>query len=150
MSQIIDPQFIDKLQTAFNEGDENVAEKSEEAANVRRVEEVFRIIASKDFDSLKNFFAEDVTLEIIGSPSTPFDVMKTGLDTQVMIFTDDCFFQFSTTEIFNDFSENVPRQLGCPSCYMVCNDRFLIGLPTGCKNSCTNLGHHGFTVDQKD
>src|SRR5687768_13605363 len=105
MSQIIDPQFIDKLQTAFNEGDENVAEKSEEAANVRRVEEVFRIIASKDFDSLKNFFAEDVTLEIIGSPSTPFDVMKTGLDTQVMIFTDDCFFQFSTTEIFNDFSE---------------------------------------------
>jgi uncharacterized protein len=72
MSQVIDLQFIDKLQAAFHEGDENVAEKSKEAENVRRVEEVFRIIANKDFDSLKNFLAEDVTLEIIGSPSTPW------------------------------------------------------------------------------
>lgn len=62
MSQIIDPQFIDNLQAAFNEGDENVTEKAEETENVRHVEEAFRIIARKDFDSLKNIFADDVTL----------------------------------------------------------------------------------------
>ena len=53
-------------------------------------------------------------LQAFKTTLSTFDVMKTGLDTQVVIFTDDCFFQFSTTEIFNDFSENVPRAVGMP------------------------------------
>src|SRR5687767_7372998 len=79
MSKIIDPQFIDNLQSAFFEGDENVVEKSEEAENVRRVEEVFRIIARKDFDSLKSILADNITLEIIGSSSTPWAGVTQGL-----------------------------------------------------------------------
>jgi uncharacterized protein len=80
MSQKINPQFIDNFQAAFYEGDENVAGKLEEVENVKRVEEVFRIIADKDFDSLKNVLADDVTLEIIGSSSTPMAGLTQGCE----------------------------------------------------------------------
>ena len=60
MSQAINPQFIDVFQAAFREGDENVANKLEEAENVRRVEEIFRLIAHKDFKALNGILADDV------------------------------------------------------------------------------------------
>jgi hypothetical protein len=78
MSQPIDPQFIETFQAAFREGDENVANKLEEAQNVRRVEEVFRLIASKDFKALDGILADDVTLEIVGSPDTPMAGLTQG------------------------------------------------------------------------
>jgi uncharacterized protein len=78
MSQTIDPQFIDSFQAAFHEGDENIVNKLEEAENVRRVEDVFRIIARRDFDALNDILAEDVTLEIIGSPTTPMAGLTQG------------------------------------------------------------------------
>ena len=78
MSQNIDPQFIDSFQAAFHEGDEKVANKLEEAENVRRVEDVFRIIARRDFDALNDILADDVSLEIIGSPSTPMAGLTEG------------------------------------------------------------------------
>ena len=71
MNQITDLQFIDNLQTAFHEGDKNVANKLEEAENVRRVEEAFRLIARKDFKALDGIFADEITFEIVGSPDTP-------------------------------------------------------------------------------
>jgi ketosteroid isomerase-like protein len=71
MSHSIDPQFLDTFESAFHEGDENVADKREEAENVRRVEEVFRSIVRKDFDALNDLFADDVTFEMIGSPGMP-------------------------------------------------------------------------------
>lgn len=67
MSKPIDPQFIDRLQDAFREGDNNAAGKALEAANVRVIEEVFRAVARKDFDALGGLLAEDVTFEIVGS-----------------------------------------------------------------------------------
>lgn len=71
MSQFIDQQFIINLQAAFHEGDENVDSKLEEAENVRRIEEAFRLIALRDFKALGGILADDVTLEIVGSPDTP-------------------------------------------------------------------------------
>lgn len=67
MTQPIDPQFIDRLQTAFREGDKNAAAKAPEAENVRAVEAVFRAIARKDFDALGDLLADGVTFEIVGS-----------------------------------------------------------------------------------
>jgi hypothetical protein len=71
MSQLIDPQFIDSFQDAFREGDENAAAKAAEAENVRVIEEVFRAVARKDFDTLGDLLADDVTFEIIGSAGGP-------------------------------------------------------------------------------
>jgi hypothetical protein len=78
MSQFTDQQFISTVQAAFHEGDANVANKLEEAANVRRVEDVFRLIARKDFKALDGFFADEVTLEIVGSPDTPMAGLTQG------------------------------------------------------------------------
>ncbi len=67
MTQPIDPQFIDRLQDAFREGDRNAAGKTLEAENVRVIEEVFHAIARKDFDALGGLLADGVTFEIVGS-----------------------------------------------------------------------------------
>jgi hypothetical protein len=42
-------------------------------------------------------------------------------------------------------SKGAARQLECPHRLMVCNDRFLIGLPTGPKG-LQRIEHHGFMV----
>jgi hypothetical protein len=78
MNQFTDQQFINTVQAAFHEGDANVANKLEEAANVRRVEEVFRLIARKDFKALDDILADQVTLEIVGSPDTPMAGLTQG------------------------------------------------------------------------
>jgi ketosteroid isomerase-like protein len=78
MSKSMDPQFLDTFQSAFHEGDEKLANKPEEAENVRRVEEVFRSIARKDFAALSAILADDVTLEIIGSSDIPMAGMTRG------------------------------------------------------------------------
>ncbi len=77
MTQPIDPQFIDRLQDAFREGDRDAAGKALEAENVRVIEEVFRAIARKDFDALGGLLADDVTFEIVG-PGGPFAARAEG------------------------------------------------------------------------
>jgi uncharacterized protein len=71
MSEAIYSEFTDNIKTAFYEGDTRVDTKAEEAENVRQVQEVFRALIAKDFAGLSDLLAEDVTLEIIGSPTTP-------------------------------------------------------------------------------
>jgi ketosteroid isomerase-like protein len=71
MSEAIYSEFTDNIKTAFYEGDTKVDTKVEEAENVRQVQEVFRALIRKDFAGLGDLLAEDVTLEIIGSPATP-------------------------------------------------------------------------------
>ena len=78
MSQPIDPRFIDRLQHAFREGDEQAAGKTAEAENVRVIEEVFRAIARKDFDALGGLLAEDVTFEIVGPGGGPMAARAEG------------------------------------------------------------------------
>lgn len=78
MSQIADTQFINTLQAAFREGDENIESKSEETENVRRVEEFFRSIADGDFEALAEIFADDITMEIVGSDSMPMTCLVRG------------------------------------------------------------------------
>ena len=78
MSRPIDPRFIDRLQTAFREGDENAAGKTVEAENVRVIEEVFRAIARKDLDALGGLLAEDVTFETVGPGGGPMAARAEG------------------------------------------------------------------------
>lgn len=78
INQVINPQFIDRFQTAFTEGDENAISKVVETENVRRVEEVFRALASRDFDALNDVLTEEVTFEIVGSPGTPLAGLTKG------------------------------------------------------------------------
>ena len=78
MTQPMDARFIDTLFEAFHEGDANVASKSEEENNVRRVEEMYRAIARNDFEALGESFADDVSLEIIGPPTSPMTGFHQG------------------------------------------------------------------------
>jgi ketosteroid isomerase-like protein len=78
MTQAMDSGFIDTLFEAFHEGDANVASKSEEESNVRRVEEVYRVIARDDFAALGEILADDVVLEIIGPPTSPMTGLHQG------------------------------------------------------------------------
>lgn len=71
MSLHIDQQFFDTLHAGFQEGDTNVSSKSEEASNVSKVEQLYRIIAREDFPALGELLADDVIFEIIGSSANP-------------------------------------------------------------------------------
>ena len=71
MIEQTDSTFFDSLQAAFQEGDINIADKSAEAENVRRVEELYRIIIRQDFEALGEKLADDVVLEIVGSSDNP-------------------------------------------------------------------------------
>jgi uncharacterized protein len=68
----IDQQFFDTFEAAFQEGDTNLANKSEEASNVRQVEQMHRILAQGDFTALGELLADEVVFEIIGSSDNPF------------------------------------------------------------------------------
>jgi ketosteroid isomerase-like protein len=68
----IDQQFFDTFEAAFQEGDTNLASKSEEASNVRQVQQIYRILAQGDFSALGELLADDVVFEIIGSSDNPF------------------------------------------------------------------------------
>lgn len=68
----IDQQFFDTFEAAFQEGDTNLASKSEEAGNVHQVEQLYRILAQGDFTALGELLADDVVFEIIGSSANPF------------------------------------------------------------------------------
>jgi ketosteroid isomerase-like protein len=92
MNQIADTQFIDALQMSFREGDENVGNKLEEAENVRRVEEIFHAIAAGNFEALTEIFADDITMEIVGSDSMPMTCRVQGLP-QVIETTQNNFAQ---------------------------------------------------------
>lgn len=78
MSQFNDQQFISTLQAAFHQGDDNAANKLEEAENVRGVEAVYEIIARQDFAALNDILAEDITLEIINAPNSPMAGLTQG------------------------------------------------------------------------
>jgi ketosteroid isomerase-like protein len=72
MSAKMDTKFIDSIPTAFREGDAKADEKLEELENVALVKEIFRVIASNDFNAMGDFLADDVALEILGPSGMPF------------------------------------------------------------------------------
>ena len=78
MKALMDPQFIDSIPTAFREGDANAMAKQEESDNVLLVEKVYRTIAGGDFASLRDYLADEVTLEIIGPTDAPFTGLYQG------------------------------------------------------------------------
>jgi len=64
--------FIKDLGPAFEAGDRTVANKQEEAANVRSVQGQYEAIIRGDFAAFAGTLAEDVEMEIVGPPSVPF------------------------------------------------------------------------------
>jgi ketosteroid isomerase-like protein len=73
-------QFLDRFPTAFQEGDPLAGQKQTEAANVRRLQEMYRGIARGDFQAFADALADDTELEIIGGPSIPFNGRWYGKD----------------------------------------------------------------------
>jgi ketosteroid isomerase-like protein len=67
----VDQQFFDSFHTAFQQGDTNFASKSEEADNIRLVEQMYRLIAQSDFEALGETLADDVVFEVVGSLGNP-------------------------------------------------------------------------------
>jgi ketosteroid isomerase-like protein len=78
MSTIFDTTFLSELVPAFERGDPRAADKTAEAANVRLVEALYRMIATSDFDALAAAFAEDVELEILGPGGAPMVGTRRG------------------------------------------------------------------------
>jgi ketosteroid isomerase-like protein len=64
--------FIGSLDTAFQDNDARVAEKTTEAANVALLQELYRVIARGDFAQLPPLFAADIVMEIVGPAQVPF------------------------------------------------------------------------------
>lgn len=71
MDENMDESFFESLYAAFKAGDANVDGKIEEANNVRHVEKILRILIAKDFAALSHLFADEIVLDIIGSPANP-------------------------------------------------------------------------------
>jgi ketosteroid isomerase-like protein len=67
----VDQQFFDSFHKVFQQGDTNFASKSEEADNIRLVEQMYRLIAQSDFEALGETLADDVIFEVVGSLGNP-------------------------------------------------------------------------------
>ena len=70
--------FIDGLPAAFRAGDPAAEAKTAEAANVDRVQGLFRAILRGDQQAFLDGLAEDVELEILSPPGFPFAGHWTG------------------------------------------------------------------------
>lgn len=71
MDQVIASKLLNDLPRAFAEGDVNATQKQAEMENVRRVQEVYRAIASGNYVAFMDFLSEDIELEIVGPPVIP-------------------------------------------------------------------------------
>ena len=72
MDQETVARFIDRIASAFEEDDGEAAAKAAEAANVRRLQDGYRALARGDFAAFRDWLAEDVEMEFVGSPHAPF------------------------------------------------------------------------------
>jgi uncharacterized protein len=70
--------FVDGLPAAFREGDPACDAKAVEAANVRRVQDMFRSLLRGDLPAFRAGLADDVELEILAPPGFPFSGRWTG------------------------------------------------------------------------
>jgi ketosteroid isomerase-like protein len=83
MSQAALSNFLDRFPHAFQEGDPLATQKQMEAANVRRLQELYQGIARGDFQSFNDALAEDSELEIVGGLGIPFNGRWRGRDAVV-------------------------------------------------------------------
>jgi len=65
--------FLEQFPLAFYEGDPHADQKAEEAANVRRLQEIYRGITGGDFQVFTDALAPDAELEIVSGPGLPFN-----------------------------------------------------------------------------
>jgi ketosteroid isomerase-like protein len=80
MSQAAASPFLDRFPQAFSEGDPLADQKAEEAANVRRLQEMYRGITAGDFQVFTDALAPDAELEIVSGPGMPFNGRWLGRD----------------------------------------------------------------------
>jgi ketosteroid isomerase-like protein len=98
MSQLSVSSFLDRFHAAFQEGDPLAAQKHMEAANVRRLQEMYCGIARGDFQAFIDALTHDVELEIVGGPGIPFTGRWKGRDVVVS----------ATRENFSQIEESRP------------------------------------------
>jgi ketosteroid isomerase-like protein len=70
MSQFADPQFPSRLDTVFLSQDPNAADKHKELENVRRVEQMLATIASGNLNLMRDYFDDEMEMEIQSSPES--------------------------------------------------------------------------------
>ena len=63
--------FLEKLESAFHEGDADAHAKRTEADNVRRLQDQYRAIIDGDLAAVLDGMADDIELEMIGHPEAP-------------------------------------------------------------------------------
>jgi ketosteroid isomerase-like protein len=78
MNQTMVKQFIDSLTAAFEAGDAGAAAKTEEAGNVRRLQEVYRAIGRGDFPAAAAAMTDDVEIRMFGPAMFDFIRSATG------------------------------------------------------------------------
>jgi ketosteroid isomerase-like protein len=70
--------YIESLQAGFRKGDATAADKREETANLKLIEEVVLAIGRGDPDALNELLADDIRLEIHSAQTLPFIHSATG------------------------------------------------------------------------
>ncbi len=72
MKEAVAGGLLDRVRSAFHEGDADAPAKVAEAGNVDCVQQMFQAIAANDFTTFADLLHDDVELEILGPPSVPF------------------------------------------------------------------------------
>jgi ketosteroid isomerase-like protein len=80
MHPAIANQFIERLNTAFHEGDPEAQGKQAEARNIAQLEAQYRAIAEGNFAAVLGMLADDAELEILGPPDMQFAGRWQGRD----------------------------------------------------------------------
>lgn len=72
MSESRFSSYIDSVEALFRDGDLKAAEKLEEGANIRLIQNLMMAIGRDDLAAVNEMLAADVRLEILGSEELPF------------------------------------------------------------------------------
>lgn len=65
------PRLLAQLESAYLQADPGASQRSQEKANLRRVQEQYAALTRNDFDAALAHHAEDSELELVGPPGAP-------------------------------------------------------------------------------
>lgn len=70
MSQFADPRFPGRLDAAFFAHDPRAGDKQQELENVHRVEQMLATLATRNMELMRDYFADDMEMEILATPES--------------------------------------------------------------------------------
>ena len=78
MAQFADPHLKSTLQAVMDPAAGDGERSSREAANLRRITDLYTQIAGEDWDALEGALTDDVEMEIVGPPGSPWQGIVRG------------------------------------------------------------------------